>query len=210
MRRRALAGALAVSALSAAVAWALVDEFRASGAEASAASRVAIEAAGGVGAALATPNEPGEAWRFHVYRADGTSEDVSLDRDLRVVSVGPLRAAASEAPTDAPGSRPIAQAEPPRQSAPARFLAPWTPVSAADAERAARAALDAVGGGTVHDVDRDLEGGATWEVELTTTDGRFLEVQLDAAFKVLASGRERDGHEGHRDTEEPGDQEDDD
>ena len=69
------------------------------------------------------------------------------------------------------------------------------PVSQADHDRAADAALKAVGGGRVHDVDHDAENGATWEVEVTTNDGRALDVLLDANFKVIDISGESDSNE---------------
>jgi hypothetical protein len=69
------------------------------------------------------------------------------------------------------------------------------PVPQADYDRAAKAALDAVGGGRVHDVDHDNENGAAWEVEVTSNDGRALDVLLDANFKVVDISGESDSNE---------------
>lgn len=71
-------------------------------------------------------------------------------------------------------------------------------VSQADYDRAAQAALKAVGGGRVHDVDLDNENGAKWEVEITTTDGRAVDVLLDANFKVIDISGETDSNEPQR------------
>ena len=68
--------------------------------------------------------------------------------------------------------------------------------NSADYQRAADAALRHMGGGKVQDVDRENEGGATWEVEMTTPDGRFVEVHLDNDFRVLSTSGERDANEG--------------
>ena len=78
------------------------------------------------------------------------------------------------------------------------------PVSPADYERASKAALEATGGGTVHDVERENEGGSAWEVEITTAAGKRVEVQLDAQFRVLSVGDERDANEGPDDNDGPG------
>jgi uncharacterized membrane protein YkoI len=72
-------------------------------------------------------------------------------------------------------------------------------ISAADYDRAAQAALDAVGGGKVLDVDRENEGGATWEVEILKSDGTEADVLLDAQFRVLNVGSERDDDRGGSD-----------
>jgi CHRD domain len=52
-----------------------------------------------------------------------------------------------------------------------------------DADRAKRAALEAVGGGRVTGVERENERGEAWEVELRRNDGRKAEVKLDRNFK---------------------------
>ena len=57
--------------------------------------------------------------------------------------------------------------------------------TAQQAEDASAAALDATGGGTVNSVERDSENGATWEVEVTRTDGSTVDVRLDEAYDVV-------------------------
>ena len=58
-------------------------------------------------------------------------------------------------------------------------------LSGLEAERAAAAALRATDGGTVNAVERDSENGATYEVEVTRTDGSTVDVRLDASFDVV-------------------------
>jgi uncharacterized membrane protein YkoI len=53
------------------------------------------------------------------------------------------------------------------------------------AERARAAALAAVPGGTVNAVERDSENGATWEVEVTKTNGTTVDVRLDENYQVV-------------------------
>lgn len=53
------------------------------------------------------------------------------------------------------------------------------------ADAATRAALDATGGGTANSVERDSENGATWEVEVTKTDGATVDVRLDDHYAVV-------------------------
>jgi uncharacterized membrane protein YkoI len=65
-------------------------------------------------------------------------------------------------------------------------------VTGPDADRASRAALDATGGGTVLEVERD-DGGAAWEVEIRTPDGAVVEVRLDEGFDVVSSSGDDDG-----------------
>ena len=46
-------------------------------------------------------------------------------------------------------------------------------------------ALEATDGGTVNEVERDGEDGATWEVEVTKTDGTTVDVRLDESYAVV-------------------------
>jgi uncharacterized membrane protein YkoI len=55
----------------------------------------------------------------------------------------------------------------------------------AQADAATAAALEATGGGTANSVERDGENGATWEVEVTKSDGTTVDVRLDAAYAVV-------------------------
>jgi uncharacterized membrane protein YkoI len=53
------------------------------------------------------------------------------------------------------------------------------------ADRATEAALDATSGGTVNSVESDNENGATYEVEVTKTNGDTVDVRLDENFQVV-------------------------
>jgi hypothetical protein len=57
--------------------------------------------------------------------------------------------------------------------------------TAQQADDATRAALDATGGGQANSVERDSENGATWEVEVTRTDGTTVDVRLDEGYDVV-------------------------
>jgi hypothetical protein len=61
-----------------------------------------------------------------------------------------------------------------------------------DANRARAAAVAYLGGGTANAVEKDDEESA-WEVEVTKPNGETVDVQLDAAFKVV--GVEGDSEE---------------
>lgn len=67
-----------------------------------------------------------------------------------------------------------------------------------DAERAKAAALAATGGGSAGTVERDGEGGAVYEVEVTKTDGTTVDVRLDGTFQVVTAGQdgEKSGEHG--------------
>jgi CO dehydrogenase/acetyl-CoA synthase gamma subunit (corrinoid Fe-S protein) len=66
-------------------------------------------------------------------------------------------------------------------------------VSGPGADQAREAAL-AAHPGTANSVERDSENGATWEVEVTGTDGKTVDVRLDANYKVVTI--EGDGENG--------------
>jgi hypothetical protein len=76
------------------------------------------------------------------------------------------------------------------------------------AERAGRAAVDAVGGGRVSAVEREDEPGVAWEVEVVQPDGTQVEVDLNRAFSRVAIDRDDDGAKD--DTGEPQEGSDDD
>jgi uncharacterized membrane protein YkoI len=60
-------------------------------------------------------------------------------------------------------------------------------------QRASAAALKATGGGRVTETEHDSEDGATYEVEVTKTDGSQVDVRLDESFDVVTV--EGDGEE---------------
>ena len=64
------------------------------------------------------------------------------------------------------------------------------------ADRAKAAALRATGGGEANAVERDTEGGGTWEVEVTRSNGKTVDVRLDEAYQVIEV--EGDGEEAER------------
>lgn len=65
-------------------------------------------------------------------------------------------------------------------------------VRGTDAERAARAAVEAVGGGRASVVEREDEPGVAWEVEVVQPNGTQIEVDLDRNFGRVATDRDDD------------------
>lgn len=63
---------------------------------------------------------------------------------------------------------------------------PEQTLEGADVDRASAAALKATGGGTVNEVERDSEKGASYEVEVRKPDGSTVDVRLDASLEVVA------------------------
>ena len=67
-----------------------------------------------------------------------------------------------------------------------------------DLSRASEAALAETGGGEVVDSEvEDEESG--YEVEVNLSDGRQIEVQLDANFAVVSSDQNEEGDDGDAD-----------
>jgi uncharacterized membrane protein YkoI len=63
-----------------------------------------------------------------------------------------------------------------------------------NAEKAKSAAIGAVGGGTVTEVEPDDGiGTGVYEVEVTREDGSQLEVHLDGAYNVVGQQADEDG-----------------
>jgi len=67
-------------------------------------------------------------------------------------------------------------------------------LSGPEAEKAKSAAIAAVGGGTVTEVERDDGNGTgAFEVEVTREDGSQLEVHLDGDYNVVGQEADEDG-----------------
>ena len=63
-----------------------------------------------------------------------------------------------------------------------------------EAQKVKSAALAAVGGGTVTEVERDDGNGTgAFEVEVTRDDGSQLEVHLDGGYDVVGQAADEDG-----------------
>ncbi len=79
-------------------------------------------------------------------------------------------------------------------------------VTGPDAGKAKSAALDAVGGGTVTEVERD-DGNAAFEVEVRRDDGSQVEVHLDQDLKVVGQQTDDDStdEDGTSDEDGPND-----
>ena len=63
-----------------------------------------------------------------------------------------------------------------------------------ETQKAKSAAIEAVGGGTVTEVERDDgDGTGAFEVEVTRDDGSQLEVHLDGDYNVVGQVPDEDG-----------------
>jgi hypothetical protein len=77
-----------------------------------------------------------------------------------------------------------------------------SPATGPDAEKAKRAALQAVGGGVAGEVERqDGDGPAGYEVEVKRNDGSNVELRLDRNFDVVGQAADDGGgdEDGSRD-----------
>ncbi len=63
------------------------------------------------------------------------------------------------------------------------------------ADKATAAALKITNGGHANAVERDSENGATWEVEVTKTDGKTVDVRLDQDFKLVVVEGDSESHD---------------
>lgn len=64
-----------------------------------------------------------------------------------------------------------------------------------EADRAAKAGAQAVGGGRVVGVERDDESGGAWEVEVVRSDGKQVEVHLNRDLESVGTESDDDGAE---------------
>jgi hypothetical protein len=73
-------------------------------------------------------------------------------------------------------------------------------VTGPDAEQAKSAALDAVGGGTVTEVEYQESGSAgVYEVEVQRDDGSQVEVHIDGSFDSVGTAADDDSGSGEDD-----------
>jgi len=126
--------------------------------------RVAAAAVGAVGGGTAVDidagDEPGEpAWEVEVRKPDGTEIEVVLDKDLNVIGQH------VDTPDTPDGDD--------------RAL------TADERSSAEKAALAAVGGGTVTEIDAGDDPGVAYEVEIRDTAGTEWDVELDTALQTL-------------------------
>lgn len=145
--------------------------------------RVASAATGAVGGGEAvdveTSDDQGEAYEVEVRRADGSEIDVTLDKDLKVIGKDADDDDADDADdADDDGDTDTDD----RNEAPD---ADDRVLSATERASAEKAALAAVGGGTVREVEASDDRGAAYDVEVLDRNNVEWDVDLDASFKVL-------------------------
>lgn len=152
--------------------WSSASADELSGTELDRASSAALDA---VGEGKVTDTETGDeegAYEIEVTKGDGSQVDVHLDEAYQVLSQN----ADDETDRDDDAD----DADDANDDADDRALT--------DAERtsAEKAALDAIGGGTVIDTEASTGQGEAYEVEVRDADGTEWTVELDDSFSVLA------------------------
>ena len=131
----------------------------------------AVEAAGGGTVVdVEASDDRGEAYEVEVRMDDGTEVDVTLDQDLNPVSQDADDRDRDD--NDADGDDGLDADD--------------RAVSAEERQSAEQAALDAVGGGTVEQVEASDDSREAYEVEVRMDDGTEWDVELDADYDVLS------------------------
>ena len=75
-------------------------------------------------------------------------------------------------------------------------------VTGPEADRAAKAAVDAIGGGRAVGVEREDDGATAWEVEVARPDGNEVEVLLTRDLQEVGTETEDDQVESGRETDD--------
>lgn len=135
-------------------------------------------AGGGTAVEVETSDDRGEAYEVEVRKDDGTEVDVALDRDLEIVG---REDDGQEDDSRDDDSRDDSGDDSRDDSGDDDRI-----LGAAERTRAERAALAAVGGGTVEDVEASDDPGEAYEVEVRGSDLTEWEVSLDSDFRVLS------------------------
>ena len=152
------------------VVWASTANADLQGNERDRVSTAATEAVGGGKVVDAeSSDDPGEAFEVEVRKADGTEVDVTLDKDLNVLRQDTDDrddANDTDDADDAPDADDRA-------------------LSATERKSAEKAALDAVGGGTITDLDASDDRGEAYEADVRKANGTNWDVTLDSDFKVI-------------------------
>lgn len=190
LRRKAVViPTIAVLALGGvgATVWSATAQDDVTGADRDRVAAAAVEAAGGGEAVdVESSDDPGQAYEVEVRKDDGTEVDVELDEDLNVLSqeADDVDDAdeADDAADDAADDRDDATDDA-TPDADDRVLSEEERTSAEDA------ALDAVGGGTVQQVEASDDAGEAYEVDVRVDDVDW-DVTLDSDFQVLSKTRD--------------------
>jgi uncharacterized membrane protein YkoI len=134
---------------------------------------------GGTAVEVETSDDRGEAYEVEVRKDDGTEVDVALDEDLQVVAE---RDDLDDEVDDVDDRDDDGDDAPDTDD---RAL------SGSEETSAERAALKAVGSGTVTEVQASDDAGEAYEVDIRDADNVEWDVELDADFEVLRKTRDQ-------------------
>jgi uncharacterized membrane protein YkoI len=146
------------------VVWSSAANADLRGSERDRVGNAAVRAVGGTVVEVEASDDRGEFYEVELRKDDGTEVKVSLDKDLNVVSQEVDGRDDDNGDNDHADDRAL---------------------SASERTSARRAALDAVIGGTVTEVEPGDERGVAYDVEVRGTDNTELDVELDADFQVV-------------------------
>jgi uncharacterized membrane protein YkoI len=135
-------------------------------------------AGGGEAVSVETSDDPGEAYEVEVRRPDGTEVDITLDADLTVVGRDNDDDGDTSDDSDDSDANDAGDADD-------RVL------SAQERASVEKAALEAVGGGTLLEASASDDPGVSYEADVRDSLGVEWNVDLDAAFAVVAKTEDR-------------------
>jgi uncharacterized membrane protein YkoI len=172
------------------VVWASTASADLDGSERNRASTAATEAVGGGKVIDAeSSDDPGEAYEVEVRKTDGTEVDVTLDKDLNVLRQDTDdrddRNDQDDTNEDLNDNDANDRDDVNDNDANDTRDADDRKLSATERSSAEQAARNAVGGGTIVDLDASDDRGEAYEVEVRKSNGTEWDVTLDSKFKVL-------------------------
>ena len=125
------------------------------------------------------------AYTVEVRLDNGRDVDVELDDKFDVVRVDGVVPGSAPAPSQSPSATNGDDNADDRGTGTGTGTGDDAPISADERSSAEQAALAEVGSGTVTELDRSDDADHAWEVEVTTDDGRDIDIELDANFTVV-------------------------
>ena len=127
------------------------------------------------------------AYTVEVRLDNGRDVDVELDNKFDVVRVDGVVPGSAPAPSQSPSATNGDDNADDRGTGTGTGTGTGddAPISADERSSAEQAALAEVGSGTVTELDRSDDADHAWEVEVTTDDGRDIDIELDANFTVV-------------------------
>ena len=127
------------------------------------------------------------AYTVEVRLDNGRDVDVELDDKFDVVRVDGVVPGSAPAPSQSPSATNGDDNADDRGTGTGTGTGTGddAPISADERSSAEQAALAEVGSGTVTELDRSDDADHAWEVEVTTDDGRDIDIELDANFTVV-------------------------